>query len=286
MKKKQIIGIVIIVFVVIGLGITLLLHNRHQENQEDSQEGQSTIEKEVSTDKKDEASEENDKIKTETEDVTDIRSWFEENPNNQAESVDKTTTTEKAGNFPYKIPNTSLSIRAVKSYSGIFIEDGSDKDVTNIAAIILDNKGTENIEYAKITLKCEGKEFVFEAKTLASGATTVVQESTGAKYVEGEYKEAHAQVAVMDKMEMSEKSIKVTETENGALQIMNISNSDIPCVRIFYKFYIEDLSVSVGGITYTSKITELKAGETRVITPSHYDKDASRVMMVRTYDTY
>jgi hypothetical protein len=49
---------------------------------------------------------------------------------------------------------------------------------------------------------------------------------------------------------------------------------------------MEDVKVSVGGITYTSKITELKAGETRIITPSHYDKDVSRVMMVRTYDTY
>ena len=35
-----------------------------------------------------------------------------------------------SGNFPYKIPNTSLSIRAVKSYSGIFIEDGSDKEIS------------------------------------------------------------------------------------------------------------------------------------------------------------
>ena len=207
----------------------------------------------------------------------DIRSWFEEG---------KSISEGKDDNFPYQIPNSSLSIRAVKSYSGVFIEDGSDKDVSGIAAIILDNKGTENIEYAKITLKCEGKEYVFEAKTLAAGATMVVQESTGAKYADGEYGEATAMVAPMEKQDLSEQLVKVKETESGGIQITNISGKDIPCVRIFYKFYIEDLDVLVGGITYTSKITDLQANEVRVIIPSHYDKDASRVMMVRTYDTY
>ena len=272
MKKKQIIAIAVIALIAVGLGVLIYLSKKQNTVKPETPITQKEESKEASEDL--ESKQGDEKKESQTANTTDIRSWFEENED------------DKDDVFPYLIPNSSLSIRAVKSYSGVFIEDGSDKDVSGIAAIILDNKGSEEIEYAKVTLKCEGKEYVFEAKTLAAGDTMVVQESSGAKYVDGEYKEANAQIATMEKLEMSEKSVKVSETETGALQITNISDGDIPCVRIFYKFYMEDVNVSVGGITYTSKITELKAGETRVITPSHYDKDASRVMMVRTYDTY
>lgn len=275
MKKKQIIVIAVIALIAVGLGVIIYLLKKQDTVKSENPIAQKEESKETGEDlESQQVDEKEEKKESQIGNTTDIRSWFEEDAG------------DKDDVFPYLIPNSSLSIRAVKSYSGVFIEDGSDKDVSGIAAIILDNKGSEEIEYAKITLKCEGKEYIFEARTLAAGATMVVQESSGAKYVDGEYKEANAQIATMEKLEMSEKSVKVSETETGALQITNISDADIPCVRVFYKFYMEDVQVSVGGITYTSKITELKAGETRVITPSHYDKDASRVMMVRTYDTY
>ena len=41
---------------------------------------------------------------------------------------------EKDDAFPYLIPNSSLSIRAVKSYSGVFLEDGSDKDASEFSS--------------------------------------------------------------------------------------------------------------------------------------------------------
>lgn len=275
MKKKQIIVIAVIALIAVGLGVIIYLLKKQDTVKSENPIAQKEETKDTGEDlESQQVDEKEEKKESQTANSTDIRSWFEEDAG------------DKDDVFPYLIPNSSLSIRAVKSYSGVFIEDGSDKDVSGIAAIILDNKGSEEIEYAKITLKCEGKEYIFEARTLAAGATMVVQESSGAKYVDGEYKEANAQIATMEKLEMSEKSVKVSETETGALQITNISDADIPCVRVFYKFYMEDVQVAVGGITYTSKITELKAGETRVITPSHYDKDASRVMMVRTYDTY
>lgn len=275
MKKKQIIVIAVIALIAVGLGVIIYLLKKQDTVKSENPIAQKEESKETGEDlESQQVDEKEEKKESQIGNTTDIRSWFEEDAG------------DKDDVFPYLIPNSSLSIRALKSYRGVFIEDGSDKDVSGIAAIILDNKGSEEIEYAKITLKCEGKEYIFEARTLAAGATMVVQESSGAKYVDGEYKEANAQIATMEKLEMSEKSVKVSETETGALQITNISDADIPCVRVFYKFYMEDVQVAVGGITYTSKITELKAGETRVITPSHYDKDASRVMMVRTYDTY
>ena len=105
-------------------------------------------------------------------------------------------------------------------------------------------------------------------------------------YLDGEYSDCSAEIATMDSMEMSTSYISIDETDTGAIRITNISEKDIPSVRIFYKFHKSETKVLLGGITYTTKISDLKKGETREIVPSHYEKGASRIMMVRTYDTY
>jgi hypothetical protein len=135
-------------------------------------------------------------------------------------------------------------------------------------------------------MQCNDKQLVYELKTLEPKGVIIVQESTAAIYEDGEYSDCSAEIATMDSMEMSTSYISIDETDTGAIRITNISEKDIPSVRIFYKFYKSETKVLLGGITYTTKISDLKKGETREIVPSHYEKGASRIMMVRTYDTY
>jgi len=192
----------------------------------------------------------------------------------------------KEGMFPYKIPNTSLVIQKVRPYDGVFIEDGSDRQVSGISAIVVENTGNEYIEYAKICMQCNEKPLVYELRTLGPKGVIIVQESTAAGYEKGEYSNCSAEIATMNSMEMSTSYVSIEETDTGSIRIKNISEKDIPSVRIFYKFYKSETNVLLGGITYTTKISDLKKGETREIIPSHYEKGASRIMMVRTYDTY
>ena len=77
----------------------------------------------------------------------------------------------------------------------------------------------------------------------------------------------------------------VEETAEGSLLVTNITETDIPCIRIFYKFYMYDTNVYVGGITYTAKVTNLAAGASCIVTPSHYLQGYSKIIMVKTYDT-
>jgi hypothetical protein len=282
MKKKQIVilTVVAVFLALLGLGIWLSKDARTQGNKnmtgdsitkEEKGDVEDGLETEGESNPKSEM--EPGKNTSEQKQTSNIREWLEEKPAPDSK-------------FPYHIPNTSLVVRAVKSYNGVFIEDGSERDVTGISAIIVDNVGEECVEYAKITLECNGKDLVYKVSTLEPKGTMVVWESSASPYSDGEYGQCVAQVANMNDLEMSEDKVKVTETESGSLQVENISGKDIPCVRIFYKFYMEDLGVCVGGITYTSKIVQLKAGESRNVTPTHYDSEASRVMMVRTYEEY
>ena len=190
------------------------------------------------------------------------------------------------GMFPYRIPDTSLVIQKVRPYDGVFIEDGSDREVAMISAIVVENAGDEYIEYAKISMECNGKPLLYELKTLEPKGVIIVQESTAAAYEEGEYCNCSAEIATMGSLDMSEDYVEIEETNTGSIRITNISGKDIPSIRIFYKYYNNETKVLLGGITYTISVTDMKKGETREVIPSHYEKGVSRIMMVRTYDIY
>ena len=202
----------------------------------------------------------------------------------QTPDVPDATASEKIA-FPYTIPNTTLQIVTINSYDGIYVEDGSDIEIAGVSAIILKNTGDQCVDYTKIQMTGSKTNLEFVASGIEAGATVAVMESGKAPAVDQDYEQITAEVALTDKFERSEGIIEVRETEESRLEITNKSNKDIPCVRIFYKFYMEDEQMYVGGITYTAKITDLKAGASVEVAPSHYALGGSKIVMVKTYDT-
>lgn len=187
--------------------------------------------------------------------------------------------------FPYAIANTDLVIQQISDYDGVFLEDGTDDDVVGLTVMLLSNTGSSDVEYASITLQRGSETLQFEVSVLPAGASVAVQEKNRAAYVETPYSACQADVALLDDLGMLETSIRVQETGVYALSVTNLSDEAIPAVRLFYKFYMEEQNAYIGGITYTAKLTDLKPGEEREITPAHYAQGYSRIVMVRTYDT-
>ena len=60
---------------------------------------------------------------------------------------DTQTNANVIGSFPYAIPGSDLVIEQINSYDGIFFEDGTDREVSNVSAIVLANKGEKALEY-------------------------------------------------------------------------------------------------------------------------------------------
>ena len=83
---------------------------------------------------------------------------------------------------------------------------------------------------------------------------------------------------------MSEGIVSVKEKDNGFLEVTNLSTETIPSIRLFYKFYLADQKVYVGGITYSIKVSELESSKPQEILASHYVAGYSKVIMVKTYD--
>ena len=187
--------------------------------------------------------------------------------------------------LPYAIADSNLVIERIKGYNGSYIEDGSNENVSGINAAMFTNNSNKNLEYSLVTLEQNGELLQFKITDLPSGASVIVQEQNRKAFQEGEYKNVKAETAFLDQFEMSEGQIKLENNLDGSIKVTNISSADIPCVRLFYKYYMDDKAVYIGGITYVAKVVDLKAGESKDIRPSHYDPNSCKIMMVRTYST-
>lgn len=203
---------------------------------------------------------------------------------NQLEQQEIKNEEAKSITFPYSIPETNLVIRKIEAFDGIFLEDGSDEAVSNVATMLLENHGDSDVEYGEISIKCDDGELRFEVSALPGGTSMIVQEKNKAQYKKGTYRECRAEVAEVGTLEMCEQKVKITEKGNDTLEVTNLTNETIPQVRIFYKYYMEEENVYVGGITYAAKIENLEKGSAQTVTPKHYMDDGSRVVMVRTYE--
>lgn len=198
---------------------------------------------------------------------------------------DPTTGEEKGISFPCQIPEYDITIEKMAPYNGTFVEDGSNATVKNVAMLLVKNNGDFPIEYTRISVVCGQEELVFDISALPSGEKLVVQEKNGKTISESKADSASALVVQRASMEMFEDKLQVTDNGDNTITVKNLTNKTIPAVRVFYKYYMENEDVYVGGIAFTVRISKLGAGASMTVQPSHYTSNTSRVVMVLTYDS-
>lgn len=195
-------------------------------------------------------------------------------------------TGESAGiKFPCQVPEYGLVIEKIAPYSGMYVEDGSNANMQNVAMLMVHNKGDFPLEYTQICVEYGDEKLLFDISALPVGEKLVVQEKDGKAVPDTKASSASAMVVQRADMDMSESKVEVTDNGNNTLTIKNLTNETIPTVRVFYKYYMEDEGVFVGGIAFTVKVTRLGAGSAVKVQPSHYTSQTSRVVMVLTYDS-
>lgn len=232
-------------------------------------------------------SQSNEEQKTEDGDQTTQMGADGSSPDyKKEEKSDSSETKKKEEEFPlpYTIPNTELVVRKISAYEGVYLENGADVQAKDVCAMLVTNTGKSQVEYAEITVSQGTKQMLFKISTLPAGASVVVQEADQLAYEKLTAPVFSAECATTNDFGMAEDKIKVEELENGKLRVTNLTDEEIPTVRLFYKFYMKEEAVYVGGITYTAKITNLEANAAQEITAKHYSSGNSKIMMIRTYD--
>ena len=195
-------------------------------------------------------------------------------------------TGEEVGiSFPCAVPGYDLTIEKMAPYTGMFVEDGTNASIQNVAMLLVKNNSAFPVEYAQIRVMWEQEEYLFDISALPAGERLVVQEKNGKTLAAGKAESATVLVVQKADMEMSEGKVKITDNGNNTFTVQNLTNEMIPTVRVFYKYYMENEKVFVGGIAFTVRLSRLGAGASVTIQPLHYTSQTSRVVMAQTYDS-
>lgn len=184
----------------------------------------------------------------------------------------------------YEVNDADIKIQHINSYSGIFIEDGSDVEVDNVAAIQVKNTSKKALEFAQIQIYNGDKKLVFDVSSLPANSSAIIMEKNKAPLDKSKSITYGGTTGGYTNKLEKDATIKYQKVDNNGIKVTNKSNKNILCVRIFYKYKSSE-GYYIGGITYTAKINNLKAKESQTIYPSHFDSDGGEIMMIKTYTT-
>lgn len=202
---------------------------------------------------------------------------FSENSSGEKAAVNASTE-----EFQGELKESNLIINSIQPYDGIFIETKEDTECENIAVASFTNKSDKMISLAQVIIKAGNTKWEFEASTIPAGATVIVQEKNARQYVNTELSCEKVDIAYAEETSLMKEQISVEEIDDTQLKITNISEEDIPVLRLFYK--LKEDETYIGGITYTVKLERLSAGESRTISLAHYAKGYSEILMIKQYD--
>ena len=191
-------------------------------------------------------------------------------------SITNFNNTGKKVSSNFKVDDAAITIQRINGYSGIFIED--------VAAIEVKNTSNKPLEFAQIQLYNGSKKLVFDVSTLPANSSAVVMEKNKASFNSSKGVTYGGTTAGYVNSLEKASSIKCKKVKNNGIEVTNTSSKNIPCVRVFYKYKSSE-GYYVGGITYTAKVEDLKAGASQTIYPSHFASDGGEIMMVKAYNS-
>lgn len=166
------------------------------------------------------------------------------------------------------------------SYSGAFVEDGTNIPVENVAAIKIGNASSTDIQYAEISVKAGDKTYLFNITTLPASSEMIALECNRQSFSEGKITACAMTLCApfSHSLDTHADSLYI-QLLDGIVNIKNISQTDITTpVRIYIKTVTDN--VFFGGITYRLSLDSIAAGEIKQLPASHIDAENSKVVFV------
>lgn len=178
--------------------------------------------------------------------------------------------------------NGPLQVTAVGRYTGPFVEDGTDEEVTDVLALIVENNGDNWVEYAELTMDCGGQTARFVLSVLPAGSSALLMETSRMTYAPGTAYciKGEAKVAELSDRVMDFSGEFVLYPDDGVINVENVSAMDHPeTVAVCYKNYRYGLYI--GGICYRARFENgIAAGEIAQSIQSHYTNEDSVILFM------
>lgn len=188
-------------------------------------------------------------------------------------------TLSESVSLPVTISGTNLIAQKLSPYEGPFLEDGTDREVVDVAALHVRNSGDTEVYKARIALFWSDGFYIFEADHIPAGETVVILERSGGSYRQGNYTQCNGWQE-LGQINAVSKDVSVTDMALGTVVVNNLTDETLRNVCVYYKTWLAPPNVYVGGITYMVQIPVLLPKESKHLYPYHYAVGYSKVVAV------
>lgn len=178
--------------------------------------------------------------------------------------------------FPHRIGQTDLIAQQLVSYEGPYLENGKDTPVSEITALLLYNDSLWEIGQAEVQLTGE-QTLTFFASNIPPQSQVLVLEKNTAAWNQWQITGCEGWSSP-GQPALPEGTLDIREVDMGTLAVTNTTQRTLEDVWLYYKNYLPQSQLYVGGITYITVIEELAPGQTLQIKPERYASGYSRIV--------
>lgn len=182
--------------------------------------------------------------------------------------------------LPWDVKYTPLVARQLASYDGPYLEDGTEEELVGVAALVVENMGTIGIEYVQLIINQGQQELIFDATYIPPRGTVLILEKNRQPYTRETVTGCRCRTLIPGSFDWEKERVLIRQGDGFSVEVTNLTEETMSCVRVFYKQHEGVSDLYVGGITYSAVIPDLQPGETRKITPYRYAHGYSAVVAV------
>lgn len=180
--------------------------------------------------------------------------------------------------FPYTTADADVIVENIGVYEGIFHEDGTNRQVFDVAAIMLYNSADTVISYIAVEVKTDGERYLFEGFILPPKSRIFIPESNAQKKIEAPV--LSCDISVVYLQSRADDAVLIEERNWDTLCITNLSDTTLSAVTIYYHHYLPEDGIYIGGRAFETTIWNLQPGAQTRISPLFYCKGYSKITLV------
>lgn len=160
----------------------------------------------------------------------------------------------------YRPSSAELYCHEISTYTGPYVEDGKNEEVKNVAAILVENRSKQFLDYATITYSVGGKVATFRVTGLPVGGKAWVLEADRLQ-LDGTHSFEFLDCESVFKKDAvtSTTDIEIT-TEGNVLTAKSKTSKTLKNVCVYYKNMNDDGNY-LGGITYMINFGTVTPGQ-------------------------
>lgn len=181
---------------------------------------------------------------------------------------------------PEQLTREDIEVISIGSYTGIYVEDGSNEEVMDIASVLVRNNSDEMLQAATLTYRVNDSETAeFVISNLPAGTAALVQEKNKRAFQASDvYVLEEDAYGMAENARLWQDRFKVTGND-GMVSLENLTEQSFQKVYVYYK-YIQQGGAYLGGVTFRTAFEEIGPGETVKADAGHFSEGASEILMV------